>query len=277
MNLIIRRRPDVAHVVWRVEHIPRTAYDVIVDFVNKSTDYTYNINPLVAALPGVPVDAINSIRGNAIKAKIIAGYGRQAKMLPRLTAEYARDGILAVAARWDFPPLNLLRNILTAGGQYSGRDLRGIFTGSAPPSALSAYDREQFDLAAQNDIMIGDAACAEAAQSAEDTFADKLRELGFSIKTQAELTEEQMRDHGRAVITPDILFTEHVIINGARVHWIDFKNYVATDIKFLKLSNAKQAARYTAQWGPGAICYSYAVEGVKFDGEGAPQVLTRII
>jgi hypothetical protein len=33
----------------------------------------------------------------------------------------------------------------------------------------------------------------------------------------------------------------------------------------------------TEQWGPGAICYSYAVEGVKFDGEGAPQVLTRIV
>jgi hypothetical protein len=277
MNLSIRRRPEKVYVTWHVDTIPRKVYDTIVEYVEQSSDYTYNINPLVAKLPDVPVDAINSIRGNAIKAKIIAGYARQAKMLPRLTAEYTRDGILAVATRWDFPPLNLLRNILTASGRYSGRDLKGIFTGSAAPSALSAYDHEQFKLAAANDIMIGDAASAEAAQSAEDTFADKLRELGFSIKTQAELTEEQMRDHGRAVITPDILFTEHVIINGARVHWIDFKNYVATDIKFLKLSNAKQAARYTAQWGPGAICYSYAVEGVKFDGEGAPQVLTRIV
>lgn len=78
---------------------------------------------------------------------------------------------------------------------------------------------------------------------------------------------EQVEKFGRAVITPDLLFLDEVYINGVRVHWIDYKDYIGTKIHFLFSSNSGQSGKYTEKWGTGALCYHRGyVEGLVIPG-----------
>lgn len=273
--MIVRRRPDKVYVTWPIRTIAKKDFDSIKKAVNESTDYTYNIKPLIAALPRVPVDAIQSIRGNVIKEKIIRGYARQTRKIAELQAKYVKGvPITDIAREYDFPPLNLLRRILSEQGKYRPAILREVFKDGLPAAEahLEPADRAQFELAAGADIMIGEAVAAREAQQHEDEFVRMMQRRGFKLTTQAELAAEQQRVHGRAVITPDLLFSEPVEINGKPVGWIDYKDYVGADIDFLKKKVKEQVARYAAEWGPGAVCYTYAVEGYSLGASA--QVLT---
>jgi hypothetical protein len=98
---------------------------------------------------------------------------------------------------------------------------------------------------------------AHAADTRESNFIAFLRdELGIALKTQADLYEAATRAHVQPV-TPDALFTSPVVINGVRVHWIDFKAYCGTPISFLARSVRAQHDKYVRAFGPGFIVYEH--------------------
>jgi hypothetical protein len=220
--------------------------NTFVSQVNKRTTSTMTVDQALA------------IRNVVIKDKIVKGFSRINSNIARITERYDRgDDILDLSARFDFPPLSLLRSIFLHIG-YSSTDIYSVFANKSDPKKLfMGRDLQQYTKADQNDAesVINQQRAAVIAADNERAFVDYIRSLGISLKTQDTLTEQQIGEFGRAVLTPDILFVDDVYINGARIYWIDYKDYVGTNIKFLLTSNTKQALKYMKEWGPGALCY----------------------
>ena len=58
-------------------------------------------------------------------------------------------------------------------------------------------------------------------------------------------------------MTPDILFLDHVEINGQPVAWIDAKQFYGADEGFQRKKMLKQMMRYINEWGSGAIVFRH--------------------
>ena len=72
------------------------------------------------------------------------------------------------------------------------------------------------------------------------------------------MVKEQMQEHGRPVNTPDLLFLDHVEINGEPVAWIDA---ISVDVNFQRKKIVKQAGRYVDTWGQ-ALVFRHAFVGI---------------
>jgi hypothetical protein len=263
---------EVHHITTAGAPIPRVVYNRVVAMVEGSTDYTYLLQEgpeyeqfvksarAIIAGAGVTVEQVAVLRSSATKGKIIRRFYAVGKLTHRAAADYAAGAsILTLSQTYDYPPMLLLRAILMFRGVGG---VIGVFKGDVPAAnVLSGRDLDQYELARARDIMssLNEGETARLAQEAEDKFVAVVRALGIPLRDQAELVAEQTAKYGRAVVTPDILFTAPVMINGVRVHWIDFKNYVGSDIAFLRRSNLRQAERYTREYGTGAIAYGCGV------------------
>lgn len=71
------------------------------------------------------------------------------------------------------------------------------------------------------------------------------------------LTEEQQReqwDGEEKLLTPDVLFSSDVKINGHNVRWVDFKNFFVTERDSFMFKKLKQTIdKYNERFGRGAI------------------------
>ncbi len=91
----------------------------------------------------------------------------------------------------------------------------------------------------------------------EDAVGAHLRARGLGFKTENDLrAEHAARRDTTPLMTPDFLFTQPVTIDGRRVAWLDAKDFMAYDGKLVAKSLARQAAKYTARFGPGAFVFS---------------------
>ena len=293
----IVKHGDSFDIQWGARPVQSVVFCEIADMVNKSTDYgVFNQRKLMAfmrelklrlarATPGVasPRDTIPastiripdkwqviSIRANLLKSKIIRNYQRMNAMIDKLSAEYsAGTDICKLGAKYDFPPLNLLRGIFLHN-KYSPESIYGVFVNGRPAQEiLHGRDLAQFRQACRCDAesKFNQEKVAEEACENEMRFVRFLLDMGIKLKTQDELTAEQIEKFGRPIITPDVLFISAVYVNGRRIYWMDFKNYVGAPIDFIYKSCAAQAKKYSAEWGPGAFCFAWSfVEGLEFDG-----------
>lgn len=283
---------DSFDIRWGARPVQSAVFREIADMVNRSTDYgVFNQRKLMAfmrelkmrlarATPGdtVPASTIRipdkwqviSIRANLLKSKIIRNYQRMNTMIDKLSAEYsAGTDICKLGAKYDFPPLNLLRGIFLHN-KYNPESIYGVFVNGRPAQEiLRGRDLAQFRQACRCDAesIFNQEKVAEEAYENEMRFVRFLLGMGIKLKTQDELTAEQIEKFGRPIITPDVLFISAVYVNGRRIYWMDFKNYVGAPIDFIYKSCAAQAKKYSAEWGPGAFCFAWSfVEGLEFDG-----------
>lgn len=261
---------SVHYVKWISYPINKYVYAKISKWVYNSHDYapmnSKKLRSMEALLKSlnkkygadVQLDQAISIRNIVLKDKIIKNYSRMNSMISKIYAEYMSGvGILKLSATYDFPPLNLLRGILIKKGLNQSK-LYDIFANRKDPeSLLSGRDLQQYHIADRNDAesTFNQQLIATIAAENENTIVRYFSALGIKLVTQEQLVAEQVAEIGRAVLTPDILFLDEVYINGARTHWIDYKDYVGTNVQFLYESNKNQAAKYNAKWGPGALCY----------------------
>ncbi len=257
------RRHDIT---WPVRPINVAAYTAIATYFKSSKDYSpmsraglRDIAGLIVRIdPDISVEQALAIRNIVIKDKIVKGYARINAGIARIAEKYHHGtDILSLSKRFDFPPLSLLRSIFMRLGYGTGA-LHSVFANKKSPSTvLKGRDVEQYKKAEEYDAesVINQQAAAVVAATNEEAFVAYIRGLGIALQTQDSLTEQQMNDCGRAVLTPDILFIDEVYINNQRVYWIDYKDYMGTNVGFLLESNTKQAAKYMKEWGPGALCY----------------------
>lgn len=271
----IKRTADSLHIIWPETYIPARAYAKIRNFVYASDYKTLEGTELkrfrrfvkevgIKYQAVIPIECAISIRSVVLKDRVIRGYSRMNRVVSRISIEYNTKTILQVSKKYDFPPLNLLRGILLYRG-FEPSVIYDVFTGkTSAETILKGRNLEQYKLALQNDAeaSFNQAEVARIAAANELRVVEWFRGIGAVMKTQEQLVEEQVKEHGRAVATPDILFMEPVYINGVRVHWLDYKDYTATEISFIFNSNVDQASRYVEKWGPGVLCYRYVVDNV---------------
>jgi hypothetical protein len=262
------------HIEWPVRPIDPQQFNELATWFKQSVDYAppsaQSSDELAAKLDKIraphdgamiSVEQAGAIRNVVIKEKIIKNFRRINMQISRIAKKYASGTcITMLSAQYDFPPLSLLRGIFLHM-KYDPAAIYSVFANKKDPrSALSGRDLAQYNMAEKGDVesIFNQQASAELAAANEKTFVDYFVSLGIELYTQDMLAETQNKEYGRAVLTPDILFKDQVFINGMRVWWIDYKDYIGTNIKFLLASNMKQAAKYANEWGPGAICYHYS-------------------
>ena len=231
--------------------IPQAEFVALRNYFIKSADYSVidEDGPLILEgkklAPSLTTRQIFAIRSSVMKNKIINRFGYLARISEKAARGYS-DGksIIELSTAFDFSPIHLFRAIM----ESEGKNLDN----------LAGRDAEQYDLAVKNDMAASDKEheTAKRAEDAERRFVEHVRSFGVEMKTQEQLVQEQIKSAGRAKLTPDILFTRPILVNGEYANWLEFKNYVGAPIGFISKSNAKQAKKYYKAYGPGAICYS---------------------
>lgn len=96
---------------------------------------------------------------------------------------------------------------------------------------------------------------AESAQLAEASFVDRVRSSGHQFLTENEQKALQLRP------TPDIRFSEPVMIDGRLCYWLEYKNFFGfRSNPFLASKTKKQLKNYASCLGPGAVVYKLGFE-----------------
>jgi len=246
-------------VQWPVKFISRSNLKSVYDFLWRCRTYGELSADRITDLQNkfrLSPEIISIVHRIVITQKSIFARSKINKDVVK--REYATNDITDLAAKYDVPPLLLLRTILIESG-YSSSALYGMYKTLEPEKYLHGRDLKQYYLAAENDITNAQhqKKVGEDAALAEKKFVEKFHGIGVSYKTQDDLVSEQVKQHGRAIITPDVLVTGILYINGKRIHWIDYKNYVLIPDTFIHKSVLEQAARYNREFGPGAIMFEY--------------------
>jgi hypothetical protein len=197
-----------------------------------------------------------SLRSALLQQKTVYGHGRlrsQGKNMLRLYKEGV--SVVDLSTRFDFPPMNIFRIILTEMRWSKSKIKESL----RQPSKLSKREREEFEAAEAADRVsnVDQGESQERADLFEDILADWFEDQGVRLRRQPEMVKEQKQDLGRPVRTPDILFLDHVEINGKPVAWIDAKHFYGADVDFQRKKMAKQLARYIEEWGSGAVVYRH--------------------
>ena len=267
-------------LTWPNHPILRQDYDAIAAWVTNQHDFTIGDDDKLQKFIkkqhlSLTLAQAQSIR-RAINVNKIQSRARQVrKQTHQIVRDYERGiDILALSAKYDYPPLPILYNILAL--IYNNKELRDHFMGR--DAILRGRDDKQYRAAYRVDATNPEyqRQNTERAAHNEAKFVKYCRTL-FALQTEDQLKQSQISNFGQAVATPDVLAQEPLTINGHQVKWIDFKDYAGTPSHLLYSKNCEQAAKYHALWGPGAICYRHSyVEGltipgaILLDGSGLP-------
>lgn len=164
------------------------------------------------------------------------------KATSEIISTYKTVGILPISQTLDYPPWPLFLAITKKWRN------------------LTRFDTEQKKIAMLNDIQSPDAQQIgkKNADLFEEVVIKYFRSLGVKLKDEDDLKKEQIAKYGRPIWTVDLWFADNPIhINGHKVHWIECKNYMFTDVKLFQRSVTKQVTKYHEQWGPGAVVFSH--------------------
>ncbi len=202
------------------------------------------------------LDQALSLRSALLQQKTVYGHGRlksRSKVLLKLYNEGVN--VVDLSKRFDFPPMNIFRVILAEKRWSKSRIKESLRT----PSKLDKREREEFEKAEAADRVsnVDQSETQIRADLFEDILADWFESKGVNLRRQPEMVSEQKLELGRPVKTPDILFLDHVEINGKPISWIDAKHFYGADVDFQRKKTVKQMNRYIEEWGSGAIVYRH--------------------
>merc|ERR1712087_952089 len=93
-----------------------------------------------------------------------------------------------------------------------------------------------------------------------------LRGAGIPFEMYSEADQKQMK--GTVRLSPDILFSHGMMINGHKVHWMDMKNFLVMQRDSFMWKKLKKTCRkYNEAFGSGAIlCKGFQSDVQKPDG-----------
>ena len=227
------------------------------------------VQEIAAKLDGMPIslEQALSLRAALNQEKSVYSHSKLMRRSNELSRRYdSGESVIALSKRFDAPPVNTFRAILTGRGWTKTRIKDTL---NKNPSKLNKRDREQFELAESVDRVssVNQTETQSAAEVFEEILCDYFNSLGVRFRRQEELLKEQTRKEGRAIITPDLLLLDDVRINGIPCAWIDAKHFFGADLKFPKKKTQKQVDRYVAEYGQGALVYRHGFcEGLRLRG-----------
>ena len=202
------------------------------------------------------LDQALSLRSALLQQKTVYSHGQlqaRGKALVRLYREGL--GIVELSRKFDFPPMNVFRVVLKEMGWSKSRIKETLRS----PSKFKKRERDEFEAAEAADRVsnVDQSETHVRADLFEEILADWFEDQGVRVRRQPDMVKEQMKEHGRPINTPDLLFLDHVEINGEPVAWIDAKHFYGADVDFQRKKIAKQATRYVDAWGQGALVFRH--------------------
>ena len=220
-------------------------------------------------LDGMPItlEQALSLRAALNQEKSVYSHSKLMRRSNELSRRYdSGESVIALSKRFDAPPVNTFRAILTGRGWTKNRIKETL---NKNPSKLNKRDREQFELAESVDRVssVNQTETQTAAEVFEEILCSYFESVGVRFRRQEELLREQTKQEGRAILTPDLLLLDDVRINGVPCAWIDAKHFFGADLKFPKKKTQKQVDRYVAEYGQGALVYRHGFcEGLRLRG-----------
>ena len=247
---------------WQTNPVPLKDEEALAKFVIKKGEFGWledsRVDEIGQFVDGknMTLDQALSLRSALLQQKTVYSHGRlksRAKALFRLYNEGV--SVVDLSKRFDFPPMNIFRIIL-AEKRWSKSRIKECLR---DPSKMKKREREEFEKAEAADRVsnVDQSETHSRADLFEEVLADWFESRGVKIRRQNEMVSEQKLEHGRPINTPDILFLDHVEINGQPVAWIDAKHFYGADVSFQRKKMTKQMSRYIDEWGSGAVVYRH--------------------
>ena len=227
------------------------------------------VQEIASKLDGLPItlEQALSLRAALNQEKSVYSHSKLMRRSNELSRRYdSGESVIALSKRFDAPPVNTFRAILTGRGWTKTRIKDTL---NKNPSKLNKRDREQFELAESVDRVssVNQTETQTAAEVFEEILCNYFESVGVRFRRQEELLREQTKQEGRAIITPDLLLLDDVRINGVPCAWIDAKHFFGADLKFPKKKTQKQVDRYVAEYGQGALVYRHGFcDGLRLRG-----------
>lgn len=253
----------VVELQWMNKPVSLDAERVVAKIVVRKGEFGFLPDERVSEIANLMADSdmsldqALSLRSALLQEKTVYGHHRlqgKAKELKRMYDDGV--GLIDLTQRFDFPPMNIFRAILSARGWSKSRIKDSL---KNPEKKLSERDQEQFIRAEEEDRVanIDQSETHLRADLFEEILCDWFEENGVRFRRQSEMVQEQNIAHGRPLKTPDLLILDDVRINGEPIAWIDAKHYYGGDVGFQRKKTAKQMMRYVDEWGQGAIVFRH--------------------
>jgi hypothetical protein len=280
--------PKKIKMKWKLTPVPKNIEREVHDIVCRPGEFGFlddervdEIADLIGKRP-ISLEQALSLRAALNQEKAVFSHGRLQRRAREMLRKYeGGESVLSLSKRYDFPPVNLFRAILTARNWSKNRIKETL---REPERKLKKRDLEQFRKAESEDRVthVNQAETHHAADLFEKVLCDHFTANGVRFRTQNELLTEQVAAEGRPVRTPDLLMLDHVEINGVPVAWIDAKHFYGANLSFQRKKTQKQVNRYVEEWGHGAIIYRHGFcDGLKLKGaillDASPIDLTELI
>lgn len=196
------------------------------------------------------------------KEKIITSVeGAKAKS-DEIVAAAKSSSILEVAKKMKLPPLVVARQVLLAKG-HELPATTAILKGEQPvDDDLQAQINEAaaHDFGGDNNMQ----AIVAAENKVKDAVAKELKKKNISFKNADQLREDQVKEHGKPIATPDFFFAGPVEVAGRDINWLKVVDFPLTSASARTVARAAyKAINYNKIFGQGAVLFSHLEEGAK--------------
>ncbi len=265
--------PKKVDIKWKTNAVPRQVQNAAGKIACIPGEFGFlpeeRVQEIADQLDGLSIslEQALSLRAALNQEKSVYSHSKLMRRSNEISRRYdSGESVISLSKRFDAPPVNTFRAILTGRGWTKTRIKDTL---NKNPSKLNKRDREQFELAESVDRVssVNQTETQNAAEVFEEILCDYFSSLGIRFRKQEELLNEQKKEEGRAIITPDLLLLDDVRINGVPCAWIDAKHFFGADLKFPKKKTQKQVDRYAAEYGQGAIVYRHGFcDGLRLRG-----------
>ena len=255
--------PQKIEIDWPVNAVAKPIQKKTGDIVSRPGEFGFlpqervdEISKQISDLD-ITLEQALSLRAALNQEKSVYSHGRLMRRSNELRRRYeSGDSVLSLSKRFDAPPVNTFRAILTGRGWSKNKIKESL---KSPKSRLKERDFEQFQLAEEADHVssVNQSETQTAAEVFEQILCSYFSSIGVRFRKQEDLEVEQKRSEGRAIITPDLLLLDDVRINGIPCAWIDAKHFFGAALKFPRKKTQKQVDRYVSEYGQGAIVYRH--------------------
>lgn len=254
--------PKTFHLEWKVTPVPLKSEEQVAGWVVKKGEYGWLTDERVDEISGrvanesMTLEQALSLRSALLQQKTVYSHHQLRSKGKELARKY-RNGtsIIDLSLQYDYSPMNLFRVVLESMGWSKNKIKESL----REPSKMKERERAEFEAAEAADRVasVDQSETQVKADLFEDILADWFEAQGIRLRRQPEMVKEQSEALGRPVRTPDLLFLDHVYINGEPVAWIDAKHFYGADVDFQRKKMKKQMNRYIEEWGSGAIMFRH--------------------
>jgi hypothetical protein len=224
--------------------------DNIIKKIKNKFDFDISCN-IINSIKSAYVKSNIMINNNKLdrNAKIIINIYSKNKELFEKNKKY-ENPILHFSEKYNLSPLNLMRFIIKK--KYSQKLTK------INKKQLTKFDSKMLDFSIEHDeyALIDGNKIMKEAFAFEKDIEKILINLGVKFKTQDQLSEEQIKEFGKAINTPDFLILSDFYINNVKINWIDAKKFYGSCIKFVKNKIKAQTQKYISEFGSGSIIFS---------------------